>query len=118
MSVNETVLSDLKRMTILTGKLSSVHEKTLKSAPFIFFDNIEKVSISYDIKTSSEASLPGLGSKISFTIAFSESPSDDPILEKRTEALKNTVQTLLWKEVEVYILDQSGNDLCLIKSKK
>lgn len=119
MSIDPGILQDLKKMVILTGEISSVHEKTLKTAPFIFFDDLAEVSLSYDIKTSADASTPGLGSRISYTLSLPEDISSDPILDKRVDALKKTVQALLWDDVEISIFDKSGRDLCLIaKSKK
>jgi len=106
-SVEQQILEDLKKGVLLTGRLSEVHEKTFRMIPFIFFDEVSKVEISYDIVTDSNGSMPGLGSKIVFTISFKDGYDPD-LLDKRVGALRNTVKTTLWSEVEVKVFDGKG----------
>lgn len=106
-NTTEETLKDLKKMVILTGRLSEVHEKTLKNAPFIFFDHLKKVEISHDINT--ESGMAGT-SRVIFTLSFEEGYEPD-LLEYRVKALKNTVHTILWPEVAVGVYDEKGKSL-------
>jgi hypothetical protein len=109
MSNEKGILDDLKKMVLITGRLSDVHEKTLKTAPFIFFDHLEKVEISHDIETNSSGSLPG-SSRVMFTLSFKDGYETD-LQKERTQALINTVHTILWPEVKVSIFDSKGKSL-------
>lgn len=102
-------LEDLKKTAILTGRLSDVHEKTLKHAPFIFFDELSKVEISHDITTDSAGGMP-MSSRVIFTLSFKEGYEPD-LVNQRVQALKNTVHTILWPEVVVSVFDQKGKSL-------
>ena len=45
----EKIVEDMRKLTMLTGQLSSVHEETLYTWPLILFDNIENIEIKYDL---------------------------------------------------------------------
>ena len=109
--VNSEILKDLKRGAILTGRLSEVHIKTLQSSPFVFFDGLLEVKVSYNLVTDGSAEVPGLGSTVKFTLDFGSKYEPDQYHEKRLNALFATVHTILWPEVEVVVVDQDGNNL-------
>lgn len=109
-------LSDIKKGAILTGRLSEVHVKTLQTAPFIFFDNLKEVRITYDLAPEADAAVPGLGSRVSFKLFFLEDQTQSDNLEKRTSALVKTAKNIMWESTEVTIFDQSGRDLLDVKS--
>lgn len=111
MQITPEILSDLRKLVLITGNLSEVHINTLKTAPFIFFDKVKEVQISHNIKAEDSSGMPGLGSQVGFVIFFEEDYSPD-LLKERTLALKNTVHTILWPEVSVTITDSNGKDLC------
>lgn len=93
-------LEELRKITLITGRLSEVHIKTFEKSPFIFFDNLEKVEIHYDIKTD-ERSSSGL-SWIKFEL-YGENLDTQDLLGKRVNALKKTVKSLLWNEIDVIV---------------
>lgn len=111
MSNDQSILNDLKKGAILTGRLSEVHAKTLQSSPFVFFDDLKKVEVSYNLVTDHEASEPGLGTKVSFKLTFEGDWKSQEHLPKRVEALLNTVKTILWPSVEISIFDDKGRSL-------
>jgi hypothetical protein len=113
--IDPNILKDLKTGAILTGRLSEVHVKTLQTAPFIFFDDLAEVSVSYNLVTDSEALVVGLGSKVKFTLTFKEKYKPDKHHEKRLQALIGTVHTILWPEVEVIVVDSDGDNLKDVK---
>jgi hypothetical protein len=113
--IDPNILKDLKTGAILTGRLSEVHAKTLQVAPFIFFDDLAEVSVSYNLVTNPEALVPGLGSTVKFTLNFREKYKPDQHHEKRLQALVGTVHTILWPEVEVIVVDSDGNNFKDVK---
>lgn len=113
--IDPNILKDLKLGAILSGRLSETHVKTLQAAPFIFFDNLAEVSISYNLVTNSEASVPGLGSVVKFTMLFQETYKPDAYHDKRVEALVGTVKTLLWPDIDIVIVDSDGKNLKNVK---
>jgi len=116
--VNSEILKDLKKGAILTGRLSEVHVKTLQSAPFVFFDGLIEVKVSYNLVFDSAAEVPGIGSTVKFTLDFGSPYEPDQYHEQRLNALIATVHTLLWPEVEVIVVDQEGNVLKNVADRK
>lgn len=108
--MNQQVLEDLKRGVILTGRLSEVHVKTLKTAPFIFFDELEKVELSYDINTDPAAAVPGVGSKVIYTLHFLND-FENGMLNERVSALVKTTKHMLWPDMSVLVLGKNGKKL-------
>ena len=108
--MNQEMLEDLKRGIILTGRLSEVHIKTLKTAPFIFFDEVEKVEMSYDINTDPAAAVPGVGSKVIYTLHFLND-FENTMMKERVSALVKTTKHMLWPEMSVLVLDKNGKKI-------
>ena len=116
--INPDILKDLKKGAILTGRLSETHVKTLQTAPFIFFDGLVEVKISYNLVTDSKGLVSGLGSTVKFTLDFGSKYEPDQYHKKRIQALVGTVHTILWPEVEIAIVDQDGNNLKNVESSR
>lgn len=98
--MDNNILDDLRKMVLVTGQLSSVHVNTLRSAPLVFFDNLDHVKISYNIDTENPVS-----SVVEFQLVFNSDHIKDDIWEKRVDALKNTVKTILWKDIKINIIE-------------
>jgi hypothetical protein len=116
--VNPEILKDLKKGAILTGRLSEVHVKTLQSAPFVFFDGLLEVQVSYNLVVDGAAEVPGLGSTVKFTLDFGSKYEPDQYHEQRLNALIATVHTILWPGVEVIVVDQEGNNLKYVTDRR
>lgn len=104
-------LEDLKKMVMLTGRLSDIHIKTLQSAPFIYFDDLGSVEIDYEITTDFSEEHRAKNSYVNFKLNFNDRYEPDAHHQNRLLALVKTVQGLLWKEIRVEIKDQEGRDL-------
>lgn len=103
-------LDDLKKGVMLTGRLSEVHVKNLKNYPFIFFEELKSVEMSYNIVTDPTVSAPGTGSFVRYKLDV-DVEKNLSYMEKRLQALKGSVQTLLWPSVQVIVVDQTEREL-------
>jgi hypothetical protein len=95
------ILEDMRKITMLTGEISSVHQNSLTKWPYIIFDDVQNVEIKYDL---SQDTWRGFGQNwIQFHITASKNETLD--LEKRCEMLDSWVKDMLWNEIEttVYI---------------
>jgi hypothetical protein len=106
----QDLLKDLNKGVILTGRLSEVHVKNLQNYPFIFFEGVESVEISYNIITDPNQSLPGVGSVVRFKIKM-DKEKNQSIMEKRLDALKNSVKHILWPSVSVIVVDENEKEI-------
>lgn len=95
----QNILEDMRKITILTGEISSIHQKNLSTWPYVVLDNIQNVEIKYDL---SKSTYENMGHNfINFFITVSDQNIDD--LEKRCETLKKWTQEMLWSEIEVNV---------------
>ena len=86
-------LTEMKKLVILTKRLSEFHINNLKNFPVIAFEGIERVSIDYDLKST-----PG---HISYTIETKKKRFKNR--QKRLEDIRAWARSLLWKEIDVKI---------------
>lgn len=95
----QNILEDMRKITILTGEISSIHEKSLSTWPYIVLDNVQNVEIKYDL---SKATYENVGyNLIDFFVTLSDQDVSD--LEKRCETLKKWTQEMLWSEIEINV---------------
>lgn len=98
----EKIVEDMRRLTMLTGQLSSVHEETLYTWPLILFDNIENIEIKYDL-TKEYTQEAGEGYVIyKLDILPKNIPGDD-LFYRRCEMLADWVRNMLWNDIKVEI---------------
>jgi len=109
----EIILEDMKKITILTGEISNVHEKSLLTWPYVVFDHVKDVEIKYDLSKSAQLDL-GYNS-VEFFVTLSEQGRQNiDNFEKRCETLKEWTESMLWSgiEIKVYVngaLEHSTN---------
>lgn len=97
------IIDDLRRITMLTGELSSIHIKTLKMWAYVVFDNVEDLEIDYDItKTTTLEKGEGY---MTFHIIAPEIGIDDWKKQgefgKRCQSLTAWVRNMFWPEIRV-----------------
>jgi hypothetical protein len=112
----EAILEDLRKITMLTGELSSVHQESLQSWPLILFDDVKNVEIKYDL-TKDRIKEVGEG-YIYFDIETNEKYEFKDECEKeieRSKILVDWVRDMFWPEIFVrvtinnrYIYDHSS----------
>lgn len=96
-----SILEDMRKITMLTGEISSVHQKSLMKWPYIVFDNVESVEINYDLsKSTFETQNQNL---VEFHVFTSDQNIQD--LDKKCETLNMWVKDMFWNEThtKVYI---------------
>jgi len=94
-SDTESKVRELAKLSILTNRISEVHEKNLKAYPFIFFNGVKEASVEYDLER-------GEGNQVSLSLLLNNG-ADNPFMEKRFEALDTSIKNLFWKEVTVSV---------------
>lgn len=98
----EKIVEDMRRLTMLTGQLSSVHEETLYTWPLILFDNIENIEIKYDL-TKEYTQEAGEGYVIYKLDILPENIPGDDLFYRRCEMLADWVRNMLWNDIKVEI---------------
>jgi len=97
------ILDDMRRITILTGEISSVHEESLKKWPYVVFDDVKDVQIKYDL-TKDYTKEVGEGYVV-FEIDMSEEkiPKDEDF-KKRCEMIAQWARDMFWSEIKVEVI--------------
>lgn len=98
----EKIVEDMRKLTMLTGQLSSVHEETLYTWPLILFDNIENIEIKYDL-TKEYTQEAGEGYVIYKLDILPENIPGDDLFYRRCEMLADWVRNMLWNDIKVEI---------------
>lgn len=112
----QQILDELKKLVILSHRISEIHEYNLTRYPYIVFNGIKNVKIDYDFsRVKTDQDEPELSnSYVLFYLEIEENTQND-FMDKRCSALESYVKTLFWSTttVEVY-----QNDKIIFKSKK
>lgn len=98
----EKIVEDMRKLTMLTGQLSSVHEETLYTWPLILFDNIENIEIKYDL-TKEYTQEAGEGYVIYKLDILPENIPGDDLFYRRCEMLADWVRNMLWNNIKVEV---------------
>lgn len=116
--ITPQILKEMAALSLFSNQINEIQEKNLKMFPLVFFNGVNSAVIEYDLsKVSSVETKENKEEKtISYTIKKPEtkhflisyhlSINEDALndhLEKRYEALVNSVRNLLWKEIGIKI---------------
>lgn len=111
------LLSEMARLTTLSGRISDVQIRNLKMFPLVFFDQINEVKIDYDLSHKSDVledtsgnlivNAPTRNNYVAYYLTLDQSKNTTD-LDKRYVALEKSVRTLFWTDlsVEVYFNNQ------------
>lgn len=98
----EKIVEDMRKLTMLTGQLSSIHEETLYTWPLILLDNVQNVEIKYDISKDYTQEV-GEG-YIIYSVDISEDTKyTEEEFAKRGEILTGWVRDMLWNNIKVEV---------------
>ena len=89
---------------IFSGKISQFHIDNLSKYPFIFFEDVAEMKLEHFVPDDADIAQGNENPKITYTLTFKENPRMD-LLDKRIEAIENSVKTLLWTNTEVSVID-------------
>lgn len=104
-NVNESVekiIEDMRKLTMLTGQLSVVHEETLYTWPLILFDNVQNVEIKYDISKDYTQEV-GEGYVIYNIDISDDTKYTEEQFAKKSEILTGWVRNMLWNNIKVEV---------------
>ena len=106
MKDTEAILKDLRNITMLTGEISSLHEKNLKTWVFVAFDGVENLEIKYDLSKDYHKEVGE--SYIDFYLEV-EPMAVNEKFEERCKTLTGWVRDMLWNDIKVKIFINSVN---------
>lgn len=112
MTDTSQIIQEMARLTILSGRVSDVQLKNIKTFPLIFFDNVSEVKIDYDLSHKADVTEDDANNKlvinkpttnhyVAYYLELDEASNED--LDKRFKALEESVRTLFWKDVSVEV---------------
>ncbi len=88
---------DLTKLMLFFGRIPETHLESLKSFPFIFFNELKEANLEYDVQTTDK----GKPTAFSYNLILNVDANDH--LDKRYKALEDAVRKLFWKEVLIEI---------------
>jgi hypothetical protein len=97
----QNILEDMKKITMLTGEISNIHQKSLMTWPYVVFDSVENVEIKYDLSKSTQ--LAQQHNLIEFFISINQVKKTIDNFEKRCQTLESWVENMLWSGIDVKI---------------
>jgi hypothetical protein len=95
--MSEASHQDYTKLMLLFGRIPEPFWKSLQSYPFIFFNEVETVSLDYDVNVI----LKDEKTFFMFDLALNLEKNDH--LDKRYKGLEEAVRKLFWKEAKVLI---------------
>ena len=110
-----TIVDDHRNMLQVSKKISVFQEQNIKSWAFIFFDDVEKVSVDWNfIKNNKNKDF--FAGKVVFNIKFKRGTKFDPIkAQTGIDSLVASTKFLFWKDTNV-IIKKSGKKWITNKS--
>lgn len=86
-------IKDLNSLGIFSGRISEPQSKSMDSYPFIFFNGVKEVKLTYEL-----AQQRGQESYIQYDLTLGQENEQMP---KRFAALESALKSLFWKEVQL-----------------
>lgn len=100
-----SIIEEHKKMVIMTGNLSDFQLKNLKTWPFLLFENLESVEITYDFTKlvgEQEELAPGT---VQFDFYFKEKTKFNiEEVKKQLSTLSLWTKFMFWKETKIKFL--------------
>ena len=107
-TANKDYLDELRKMTMISGRLSEFHLNNLKLWPFTLYSGIDTLALKYDFSPgeSTEKDTPGERNygKLIYKLSLKQGTLVNPAdIKLKSDTLLKWVQTLLWNEVSVTV---------------
>lgn len=109
MNTTQQIIDDMRKITMLTGQISTIHKVSLEKWCYIAFDYVEEVEIKYDL--SKDRFLQAKMGFVDFYIKTKNTKEpgfQQQHITQRIDTLSGWVRDIFWKEiaVSVYIDNQ------------
>lgn len=100
-------IKEMAQLAILANRISEVQEKNLKHYPFVFFNEVNSVTIDYNVGRTIPKYAPGekepkWDTWVSYNLELDES-ANTTHLDKRFFCLEEAVRVLFWKDLTVRV---------------
>lgn len=96
---NKNIVDDHKNMLALTKNISSFQEENLKKWPFIFFDGVESLKVSWDFFKNNK-SRDFYAGVVNFDITLK---TNEQVNQTAVDQLVASTKFLFWSETKVKI---------------
>ena len=100
MKVDE-MLEDFRKITMLTGEISSVHVASLKQWPYVAFNGVQSVEVEYDL-TKETVTAMGEGSVV-FKLTVDPAADNEKMFAEICAVMTGWVRDMFWPEIKVSI---------------
>jgi hypothetical protein len=107
-------LEELKNWTLLTNKLSQWHETNLRNFAYIAFNNIQNISIQYDL-FGEENGTPYIRYILETKGKIGKSQSE---IKKRIEDCTGWVKSIFWTDLKVEFTNKNGKPIVTTRKKR
>lgn len=100
----QSQIKEMAKLTLLSGRISEIQEKNLKSLPFVFFNGLRGIQIDYDLSKQEDKRKRTF---VSYSLDIDETEENNE-LAKRFKILESSVRNLFWSDlgVSVYFNDK------------
>lgn len=115
----EEKVREMAKLSLLTNKLNPIQEKNLKMFPLVFFNGVKSAKMDFDLSNTqmgvdTEEDQKNIDLKYKFKKADTshlrvsyyleiDENADNGYVNKRYEAIENSVRNLLWKEIKIQV---------------
>jgi hypothetical protein len=120
----DDTVKEMAKLAIISNRISEVHEKNMKTYPFIFFDGVKDVKIDYDLSNKANidesdykqlrVNTPTANHFVKYYLTINPETQNQN-MDRRLTAIESAIRTLFWKNVTVFIYI---NDKLIFESKK
>lgn len=100
-NVTEQQVREMARLTMLSNRLNEIQEKNLRMYPYVFFDHVKTVTITFDLECRPD-SVDKRETFVKYQIQVDPTkPMDNK--ENRIKALVQATRNLFWTDLKVEI---------------
>lgn len=101
MNKTEGILEDLRKITMLTGEISTIHQQNMMKWPYLAFDGVDEVEIRYDL--TKDYTLEAGEGYMHFHLTIQPEFVNQELIKERCEKLTEWIKDMLWSEIRVKI---------------
>lgn len=94
-------LRDMAKLSVLSNRMSEIQEKNLKCYPFIFFDGVKSVKLTFDLsKVDDDGRINHGDHHVTYDLETSQEQNS---MDIRLAHLEKAVRTLFWNDLKVRV---------------